>query len=145
MTTTCDDDYGWSVISGDDKEGWISWESIGQKIKDKKYDIKWKRCSDMKIGWTGLVRFAPGQELPLHKHKPPEIYYILKGNPIIKLGLNAVRTKVLDCITIPSNCPHGVVNDTDQEVLLMYTYQEIGGNNSLPGPDYQWKFLEDIE
>ena len=25
-----------------------------------------------------LFRFEPGQELPLHKHKPPEIYYILK-------------------------------------------------------------------
>eukprot|EP00088_Acartia_fossae_P023621 TRINITY_DN24635_c0_g1_i1.p1 TRINITY_DN24635_c0_g1~~TRINITY_DN24635_c0_g1_i1.p1 ORF type:complete len:149 (-),score=29.61 TRINITY_DN24635_c0_g1_i1:56-502(-) len=135
----------WSIVNGNDEDGWLSWESLGKQLKDKKYNIEWKRCSDMRIGWSGLVKFKPGQELPLHIHNPPEIYYILKGSPILKLGDEKIRSKPMDCVTIPSNCPHGLVNDTDQEVLLLYSYQEVGGNTSLPGPNYGWKFLEPIE
>merc|ERR1712107_351841 len=135
---------GWSLVDGGEADGWISWESLGQNVKDPKHLIEWKRCSDMHIGWSGLVRFSPGQELPLHKHDPPEIYYILKGHPLLILGGDEVRGHPLACISIPSLCPHKLINDTDKEVLVMYVYMEVGGNSVKPGQNHNWTFLEEV-
>ena len=40
--------------------------------------------------------------------------YIFQGNPLVEL--DGVRTRVgpLSCVTIPSLCPHRVINDTEQ-------------------------------
>jgi len=134
----------WQIVDGLASEGWISWESLSQNVKDSRFLIEWKRCSDMDIAWSGLVRFAPGKRLPLHTHDPPEIYYIIQGCPIVELDGERTRVKPLSCVTIPSLCPHRVINDTDEVVVIMYVYMPVEGNPIQPGRGHNWTFLEEV-
>merc|ERR1719151_576695 len=91
---------------------------------------------------TPIVRLLPGQIELMHTHTTPMIYYILQGTPIVNLNWIKNRTSKWQCITIPSLCPHGITNDTNEEVVIAWIYLSL---DATPAPDknYNWKFLED--
>jgi mannose-6-phosphate isomerase-like protein (cupin superfamily) len=125
-------------------EPWESWEVLGLEVKSDKYKLAWKNSCDMSHAWTGLMRLLPGQEMPTHTHTTPEIYYILQGKPIVSLNyvnnrtstwqVTVVRRCVLQladnhplpqCVSIPSECPHSITNDTNEEVVIAWCYLSI--------------------
>merc|ERR1712002_1155998 len=107
-----------------------------------KHKLLWKNAADITHAWTGLVRLGPGQVEPMHHHTTPMIYYILQGRPIVNLNWINNRTKKWQCVSIPSECPHGITNDTVEEVVIAWTYVSLTDKVN-PDTNYNWKFLED--
>ena len=122
----------------------------------------WRNCTDLSHAWTGLVSLTPGQTEPYHRHTTPMFYYILQGEPIVTLNGIKNRTKKWQCVTIPSNCPHAIDNDGDQEVVVLWTYVSLSDKVDRcstikcnvfirnvfqkvnPDTNYNWVWLEDV-
>ena len=60
-------------------------------FQDPRDNIHFKRCTHLSFAWSGvmrsppsllltphLTRIDPGHRLPLHRHAPSEVYYILE-------------------------------------------------------------------
>jgi len=141
------EEYPWKVVEPYDGKPWVSWDVLGLKVPHPKYNLKWRNCAEMSLGWTGLVVLGPGQVEPLHNHTTPMIYYILQGEPIITLNYIKNRTSKWQCINIPSYCPHGIINDSeDVEVVIAWCYLPLE-DHAKPSPDknYNWQFLEELD
>ena len=94
-------------------------------MREDKHKLTWRNCCDLSHAWTGLVKLTTGQREPYHKHTTPMFYYILQGQPIITLNGIKNRTKKWQCITIPSECPHAIDNDLEEDVIILWTYVSL--------------------
>jgi len=141
-------EFPWSVADWGEQEGWVSWMASGSEahilqLKNPLDNIHFKRCTDLSFAWSGVMRIDPGHRLPLHRHAPSEVYYVLQGNPIVRLNDTEVQCHPQQVVSIPSLCPHGVNNPGDEAVLIAYTY--LPGSNCIkPGPQHKWQFLEEV-
>ena len=43
------------------------------------------------------------------------------------MTLNGIKNRVSkwQCVTIPSNCPHAILNDGDVDVVILWTYVSL--------------------
>eukprot|EP00088_Acartia_fossae_P008489 TRINITY_DN14053_c0_g1_i1.p1 TRINITY_DN14053_c0_g1~~TRINITY_DN14053_c0_g1_i1.p1 ORF type:complete len:290 (-),score=64.93 TRINITY_DN14053_c0_g1_i1:303-1148(-) len=139
-------EYNWKVVDPFADNNWTSWAAIGESVPHPKYEIKWKNCADISHAWTGIMYFTPGQIEPLHHHSAPMIYYILKGQPIVTLNGIKNRTSSWQCVSIPAYCPHSCYNDSDEEVVVAWTYltNQVSAK-PRPGKDFEWKFLQEMD
>merc|ERR1719153_1150417 len=136
-------EFDWKVVEPYDGKRWVSWDVLGQKVKDEKHKLEWRNCADITHAWTGLVSLRPGQVEPLHKHTTPMIYYILQGKPIVSLNYISNRTSKWQCVSIPSECPHAIYNDTEEEVVIAWCY--VSNKEKVnPSENYNWVWLEDV-
>ena len=110
------------------------------KVKHDKHKLMWRNCTDLSHAWTGLVSLTPGQTEPYHRHTTPMFYYILQGEPIVTLNGIKNRTKKWQCVTIPSECPHGINNDSDEEVVILWTYVSLT-DKVCPDTIVLWNFF----
>ena len=78
------------------------------------------------------------------------------------MSLNYTKNRCTkwQCVSIPSECPHDITNDTDEEVIIawcylsltdkvMMTVKIVTHNTNLciqvnPSKNYNWKWLENI-
>lgn len=66
-----------------------------------------------------ITTVPPSVELKPHVHENHEqIYYIIKGSGIISVGDEEAEVKAGDCIYLPSDVPHGFINNTNEEVEI---------------------------
>jgi len=139
---SCPNSFPTQVVEMHKENPWISYEEMGLQVKHDKHKVIWKNGTDKNHAWTGLMLLEPGQVWPIHSHTTPEIYWILQGNPIVSLNHINNRTSKWQCITIPSGCPHGVINDTNEDVVINYTYVSLT-DKATPDNNYNWNFIED--
>ncbi len=66
---------------------------------------------------TTLVEVGPGGEQRIHSHYPEQVYYILSGGGMMKVGEDRLRVEAGTCVYIPPSVPHGIKND-GREVLV---------------------------
>eukprot|EP00088_Acartia_fossae_P029806 TRINITY_DN30709_c0_g1_i1.p1 TRINITY_DN30709_c0_g1~~TRINITY_DN30709_c0_g1_i1.p1 ORF type:complete len:193 (-),score=35.10 TRINITY_DN30709_c0_g1_i1:23-562(-) len=138
-------EYPWKVVEPYDGKDWVTWDNLGLKVSDDKYNLTWRYCADLSLGWTGLFSIKPGKVEPMHHHEPAIVYYILQGEPIIIVNYIKNRATKWQCINIPSYCPHGIINDKDVETVIAWAYLPSDeGAKLTPRRNYNWKFLEDI-
>lgn len=71
---------------------------------------------------TTLVEMEPGGKQTVHSHETEQVYTILKGHGEMVVAGETRRVCAGDCVFIPSNDPHGLLN-TGDEVL---TYISAG-------------------
>ena len=69
-----------------------------------------------------LVVLRPGQSEPLHKHRTPEWLYVVQGAPVITLHTIKNRVTRWQCVSIPSECPHAIDNDGQEDVVIIWNY-----------------------
>lgn len=70
----------------------------------------------------GLAELKPGDWLGLHRHAPPEVYYILAGNGVMSLEGREIAIGEGSAVFIPGMAEHGI-RQTGAEVLrLLYAF-----------------------
>lgn len=136
-------EYDWRVVEPYDGRPWMSWEMLGYDLKNERHKAEWTYCADLSHAFTGLVRLKPGQRQPTHTHTTPEVYYILQGKPIVTLNNISNRTSPWQCVSIPSECPHSVTNDTEEEVVIAWIYVSLKDKVN-PNENYNWTWLEEL-
>jgi quercetin dioxygenase-like cupin family protein len=67
--------------------------------------------------WVTIV--PPGVTLEPHKHPDHEqVYYILEGSAEVSVGDEKQQVSAGDCIYMPTDVFHGLVNNSDTECKL---------------------------
>jgi mannose-6-phosphate isomerase-like protein (cupin superfamily) len=67
----------------------------------------------------GVAELKPGDWLGLHRHSPPEIYYILAGEGVVTLDGREIAVKAGGAVFIPGMAEHGI-HQTGTEVLRFF-------------------------
>ena len=76
-----------------------------------------------------ITKVPSGVELEPHTHQDHEqIYYIIRGSGIISIGDEERKVRKGDCIYMPTDIPHGFINNSDEEVEIF----TVGANIFRP-------------
>ena len=62
----------------------------------------------------------PGQFQKVHSHDGPDkVYYVLEGSGMVTIGSEKRELAVDDITLAPSGLDHGVVNHTDEKLVML--------------------------
>ncbi len=71
---------------------------------------------------AGIAELQPGGWLGLHRHTPPEIYYVLEGSGIVTLDGVEHPVAAGTAVFIPGNCEHGISNAGAAPLRFLYAF-----------------------
>jgi len=80
----------------------------------------------------GVAEFEPGEWLGLHRHAPPEVYYVVAGAGLISLEGRDIPVGAGSAVFIPGMAEHGI-RQTGTEVLRLFYAFPV---DSFDGVDY---------
>jgi mannose-6-phosphate isomerase-like protein (cupin superfamily) len=67
----------------------------------------------------GVTELGPGDWLGLHRHAPPEVYYVFAGAGIVSLEGRESPVKAGSAVYIPGMAEHGI-RQTGNEILPLF-------------------------
>ena len=72
----------------------------------------------------GMTEIEPGQanEIFLHQHAQPEVYYILAGHGVVQISGEEYALQPGSLVFIPGDAPHGLRNTGDEVLRLLYVF-----------------------
>ena len=83
----------------------------------------------------GICHIKPGGCLPYHSHEASELYFPLKGSFTLFFDghvRNIIGGTNREAIYIPSNCPHGLRNQTSEAFEFFFFYYAKNGEKANP-------------
>ncbi|MDI3481213.1 MAG: hypothetical protein PWQ97_868 [Tepidanaerobacteraceae bacterium] len=72
-----------------------------------------------------LAKIMPGGEIMPHTHENQETIYFLEGEGSVLADGERRRVKKGGLVNVPAGCEHGILNDTDGELLLYCVFAPI--------------------
>ncbi|MFH0915297.1 MAG: cupin domain-containing protein [bacterium] len=70
----------------------------------------------------GFSTWKPGASTKQMVHETEEMAYIVSGEGKLSVGDKFVSYKAGQGVLIPAGVPHGVVNDSDQDMTMVYIF-----------------------
>ena len=72
----------------------------------------------------GMTEIEPGQanEIFLHQHAQPEVYYILAGHGVVQISGEEYALQPGSLVFIPGDAPHGLRNTGHEVLRLLYIF-----------------------
>lgn len=70
----------------------------------------------------GIAYVPPGEQLKLHRHAPPEVYFILAGAPVVVIDGVEHACRAGSAVFIPGNAEHGIRNPGAEPAKLFYCF-----------------------
>ena len=70
----------------------------------------------------GVAEFRPGEWLGLHRHAPPEIYYVFAGAGLMSLDGREIPVKAGSAVFIPGMAEHGIRQTGNETLRLFYAF-----------------------
>jgi len=70
----------------------------------------------------GYSTWAPGADTKQLIHETDELAFITEGEGKLSIGDELVPYKAGDALLIPAGVPHGVVNDSDADMAMVYVF-----------------------
>jgi uncharacterized RmlC-like cupin family protein len=70
----------------------------------------------------GFSTWAPGANTKQLVHEVDELCYIVGGAGKLAIGRHLVSYRAGQAVLIPAGVPHGVVNDTDEPMSMVYVF-----------------------
>jgi mannose-6-phosphate isomerase-like protein (cupin superfamily) len=67
----------------------------------------------------GVTELGPGDWLGLHRHAPPEVYYVFAGAGLLSLDGREIPVSAGSTVFIPGMAEHGI-RQTGNEVLRLF-------------------------
>ena len=73
---------------------------------------------------VGMTEIEPSQanEIFLHQHAQPEVYYILAGHGVVQISGEEHALQPGSLVFIPSDAPHGLRNTGSEVLRLLYIF-----------------------
>jgi mannose-6-phosphate isomerase-like protein (cupin superfamily) len=56
------------------------------------------------------------------RHEPEEVMYVLRGSGVVKMDGEEARISEDMCIFVPSNALHQVINDSTEELVILWVH-----------------------
>jgi mannose-6-phosphate isomerase-like protein (cupin superfamily) len=70
----------------------------------------------------GVAELKPGDWLGLHRHAPPEVYYVFAGGGILSLEGREITLSAGSAVFIPGMAEHGIRQTGDEVLRLFYGF-----------------------
>jgi mannose-6-phosphate isomerase-like protein (cupin superfamily) len=70
----------------------------------------------------GVTELGPGDWLGLHRHAPPEVYYVFAGAGILSLEGREIPVSAGSAVFIPGMAEHGIRQTGDEILRLFYAF-----------------------
>jgi mannose-6-phosphate isomerase-like protein (cupin superfamily) len=70
----------------------------------------------------GVTELGPGDWLGLHRHAPPEVYYVFAGAGIVSLGGREIPVSAGSAVFIPGMAEHGIRQTGTETLRLFYAF-----------------------
>jgi len=67
--------------------------------------------SDLTVTW---VEVEPGAEQKIHSHEPEQVYVVVEGGGVMRVGGEEMAVERDDCVHIPSETNHRIANTGDR-------------------------------
>ena len=80
----------------------------------------------------GVTELGPGDWLGLHRHEPPEIYYVFAGAGVVSLEGQELAVRSGSAVFIPGMAEHGIHQTGTETLRLFYAFPV----NSFDGVEY---------
>jgi quercetin dioxygenase-like cupin family protein len=64
----------------------------------------------------------PGAEVPSHRHRVEEAFYIIEGNGVALVGDNEIPVTAGDALLTPAGELHGFRNDSSGKLKMVFFY-----------------------
>jgi mannose-6-phosphate isomerase-like protein (cupin superfamily) len=80
----------------------------------------------------GVAELGPGDWLALHRHAPPEVYYVCAGTGVVSLDGRELPVKPGSALFIPGMAEHGI-RQTGTEILRWFY---VFAADSFDGVEY---------
>ena len=71
---------------------------------------------------AGMAEIGPGDRLKAHRHAPPEIYHVLAGEGLVRVGEEEHRVEPGTSVFIPGDAVHGVYNTGRETLRFFYVF-----------------------
>ncbi|MFN8457273.1 MAG: cupin domain-containing protein [Anaerolineae bacterium] len=71
---------------------------------------------------AGVAVILPGHELKVHRHTPPELYYLLAGEGIVTIDGQEYPVSANSAVFIPGNAAHGLRNTGQSALSFFYAF-----------------------
>lgn len=71
---------------------------------------------------AGVAEIDPGGLLVVHRHAPPEMYFILAGEGIVSIEGQEQRVGANTAVFIPGNALHGIRNGGSTTLRFLYAF-----------------------
>ncbi|WDQ15929.1 cupin domain-containing protein [Rhodopirellula sp. P2] len=75
---------------------------------------------------VGHSTLFPKGSIPEHAHVNEEVYVVLSGRGEMRVGDEVKKVSATTAIYIPSNVPHSLINDSEEELVVMWMYAPGG-------------------
>jgi quercetin dioxygenase-like cupin family protein len=72
-----------------------------------------------------VAKIMPGGEILPHTHKNQETFYFLEGEGSVLVNGERRRIGKGELVNAPAGSEHGIINDTDREILLYCVFSPI--------------------
>jgi len=97
----------------DEEKGFVTWRTL---VSGDRTPTEGLTCgvAELPVGRTTIFR--------MHRHAPPEIYYVLEGFGALKINNQEYAVKKGSTIYIPSNDTHCLINCGDVPLRLFYVF-----------------------
>ncbi len=77
----------------------------------------------------GVARVRPGETLEPHRHAQPETYFTLAGRGTVSIDGMRHEVSAGTMLFIPGNAEHGIRNDSDEELQVLYAFATADFND----------------
>ena len=74
----------------------------------------------------GHVTVFPGGSIPLNEHEQEEVYTILQGRGLMRVGEEESEVEAVASIYIPPGAPHQLLNTGSDDLVLFFAYSPGG-------------------
>ena len=71
---------------------------------------------------AGVAELGSGDQLKDHRHAPPEVYYLLAGEGVVRIDDEEYPVNAGSAVFIPGNAVHGIRNAGRAVLRLLYVF-----------------------
>jgi mannose-6-phosphate isomerase-like protein (cupin superfamily) len=71
---------------------------------------------------AGIIKIMAGNQLEVHRHAPPEVYYFLAGKGVLSVDGREYPVRRGTAVFIPGNADHGLRNTGTIPLRAFYTF-----------------------
>ena len=101
---------------------WQGWSAGGEQTGEPRYKTFFGDGARRTCGLVqGILEYPPGARSRLHRHTPAEIYYVLAGTGVGRIGDTSLPIGPGDAIFVPSGAAHAFENTGPDTLRVLWT------------------------
>ena len=117
----------------------LEWETWNEEEIPRKGLVYWKTLISKGVTSSekltlGLASLPPGGSLNEHRHEQEEIYLVLEGSGLVKVGDEEITVEAGSAVFLPGDALHSCENTGTSDLRVAYVFPA----DSFEDVEYVW-------